>query len=64
MATLGGFRFEIPGRAWVEYTILAAKAHVGEAVWAQDYQAGQALATDSALTMEQAIASTLEISDD
>jgi len=64
IATLGGFWFEIPGRAWVEYTILAAKAHVGEAVWAQDYQAGQALATVSALTIEQAIAFSLEKSDD
>jgi hypothetical protein len=60
IATLGGFKFEIPGQAWVEHTIRAAKTRLGEAVWAQEYQVGQALAAGGALTTEQAIAFSLE----
>jgi len=64
MAARNGFKFEIPGRAWVERTILAAKKRLGEAAWAQEYQAGQMLAAESGLTMEQAMAFLLEKSDD
>jgi tetratricopeptide (TPR) repeat protein len=64
MASLGGFQFEIPGRTWVEKTIKVAKAHIGEAVWTEEYQAGQTLAADSGLTTEKAIAFALESGDE
>jgi hypothetical protein len=64
MATLAGFQFEIPGQAWVEHTIRAAKTDLGEPIWEHEYQAGQALAAGSALTIEQAIAFSLEKSDE
>lgn len=63
MAIMGGLRFEIPGRAWVEHTFLAGKADIGEAAWAQEYQAGQMLAAESGLTMEQAMALVFKKSD-
>ena len=63
LALVGGFRMEIPGRAWVERTIQAAKADIGEGAWAQEYQAGQAIARGHGLTMEQAIAFALEETD-
>jgi non-specific serine/threonine protein kinase len=63
IAVLGGFWIEVPGRAWVERTIQAAKADIGEAAWEQEYQAGQALAASGAPTMEQAIAFALEKND-
>jgi tetratricopeptide (TPR) repeat protein len=64
IALTGGFRLEIPGRAWVEHTILVAKARLGEAIWTQEFQAGQKFATNSELKLEQAIAFALEESDD
>jgi hypothetical protein len=63
MALQGGFILEIPGRAWVEQTIQATKSRIGEAAWAQEYQAGQAFATGGGLTMEQAIAFALKEND-
>ena len=63
MAALGGFKFEIPGRAWVEHTILATKARLDEAAWAQEYQVGQAFVVNTRPTMEQAIAFALENND-
>jgi predicted ATPase/class 3 adenylate cyclase len=64
MAVLGGFWIEIPGRAWVEDTIQAARARLGDSAWAQEYQAGQMLATESGLTMEQAMALVFEKRDE
>jgi predicted ATPase/class 3 adenylate cyclase len=64
IATLSGFQIQFPGRAWFEHTILGAKARIGEAVWAQEYQAGQALATGGALTIEHAMAFAFEKSDE
>jgi predicted ATPase/class 3 adenylate cyclase len=64
MALQGGFRLEIPGRAWVERTIQTAKARIDEEVWVREYQAGKAFATSSRLTIEKAIAFAFELSDD
>jgi predicted ATPase/class 3 adenylate cyclase len=64
MARLGGFQLEIPGRAWVEQTIQAAKERLGEALWAREYQAGQVFVTGNNLTMEQAIAFVREKTND
>jgi predicted ATPase len=60
IALQGNFILEIPGRAWIEHTIQATKARLGEAEWAQEYQAAKALSTGRGLTMEQAIAFALE----
>lgn len=64
MAILGGFQLEISGRKWVEQTIQAAKAHIGEAAWAQEYQAGQVFAISNGRAIEKTIAFAFEISDD
>ena len=64
LALLGGFRLQIPGRAWVEHTIQAAKSSIGEAAWAQEYQVGQAFAKSNGPAIEKAIAFAFEISDD
>ena len=63
MASIGGFRIEISGMEWINRKILAAKMHIDEAVWAQEYQAGQEFATVSGLTMEKVIAFSREKSD-
>jgi tetratricopeptide (TPR) repeat protein len=63
MASIGGFRIEVAGMEWINHKILAAKTHIGEAVWAQEYQAGQEFATVSGLTMEKVIAFSMEKSD-
>lgn len=64
MASIGGFRIEVAGMEWINHKILAAKKRIGEAVWAREYQAGRTLATGGALTIEQAIAFSLEKSDE
>lgn len=64
MATRYGFHLEIPGRAWVENTIQAAKSSLSEALWINEYQTGQAFARSDEFTIEQAIAFALEINND
>ena len=64
MASQYGLHLEIPGRMWVEHTIQAAKASTGESVWTREYQAGQRFATVRELTADQAIAFSLESSDE
>ena len=64
MALLGGFILQNPGRAWVEHTIQAAKADIGERLWEQEYQAGQAFAINNRPTMEQAFEFAAEENND
>ena len=59
----GGFRIQYPGGKWVDQLFLVTKKEIGEAAWKREYQAGQKFATNSQLTMEQAVAYALESRD-
>ncbi len=41
VAAISGVRIELPGRAWIESTISAAKTMMGEIAWNKAYKAGQ-----------------------
>ena len=39
---LGGFRFEIPGRVWIDRVISEARARINETAWNKEYDDGRA----------------------